>query len=262
VLRDLRAEGVDVSHAVVDPDRATGIIVRDQIPGRPISVSYHRRGSAGSALEPADVPLACIAGAAYLHVTGITPMLSASALHATVAAIGAAKANGVAISFDPNIRLKLAPIAAWAATLEPLLDCEVLLVGEAEARALHAAGRREDETGEAAEAPDRELIPWLHERGARTVVMKQGRDGAVVSSAGHVRHIDAVPTVEVDAVGAGDSFAAGYLSAAVRGAAPVAAARKAAAVAAMSVQGRGDWVAAPTAAQLPGLPGHQVDIDR
>jgi 2-dehydro-3-deoxygluconokinase len=269
VLRDLRAEGVEVSHAVADPDRPTGIIVRDQIPGRATSVSYHRRGSAGAALEAADVPHRCVAAAAFLHVTGITPMLSASALDATVAAVGAARGNGVAISLDPNIRLKLAPLAAWAATLEPFLDCEVILAGEAEARALHAESQRPLEAeadpthiSPHDEVPAAELMGWLHDRGARTVVLKQGREGAMVSSAGPSGQVDAVATVEVDAVGAGDAFAAGYLSATVGGADPMEAIRQGAVVAAMSVQGRGDWVASPTTAPYPPLGGDKADVDR
>lgn len=249
VLHDLRAEGVDVSAAVVDPARPTGIVVRDQIPGRATSVSYHRRGSAGGALEPADVPRHRIAGAAFLHVTGITPMLSDSAREATLAAVDSARSHDVAISFDPNIRLKLAPMTAWVAALQPFLDCALLLAGEQEARALCGGS-------------DSEAIRSLHRSGARTVVIKLGADGAVVSSGGVAEHVEAFPTAETDPVGAGDSFAAGYLSAVLQGSTPRQAARRAAAVAALSVQGRGDWTAAPTAAECERFLGGNADVDR
>jgi 2-dehydro-3-deoxygluconokinase len=49
ILDRLRAEGVDISRAIVDEDGWTGVLVRDRHHGQRINVAYARGGSAGSA---------------------------------------------------------------------------------------------------------------------------------------------------------------------------------------------------------------------
>ena len=49
----LRGEGVRTDGLSFDPDRPTGLLVRDVVQGRPITVCYYRSGSAASALGPA-----------------------------------------------------------------------------------------------------------------------------------------------------------------------------------------------------------------
>ncbi|MGH3658423.1 MAG: PfkB family carbohydrate kinase, partial [Micromonosporaceae bacterium] len=61
VIRTLRGEAVDVTAVVTDPDRPTGLLIRDAPAGRPIQVVYRRSGSAGAALAVADVPTAAAA---------------------------------------------------------------------------------------------------------------------------------------------------------------------------------------------------------
>ena len=89
VRNGLRGEGVDVRVAERRPGRA------DRCAGaRPAllpaaEVVYLRRGSAASRLEPADVDAAgdVIAGARWLHLTGITPALSPSCRAAVQSAL-------------------------------------------------------------------------------------------------------------------------------------------------------------------------------
>jgi sugar/nucleoside kinase (ribokinase family) len=58
-------------------------------------------------MDAATLPLEVIRGARLLHVSGISQAISATACDAVFAAIEAAKAAGVRVSFDPNLRLKL-----------------------------------------------------------------------------------------------------------------------------------------------------------
>src|SRR4051812_3116972 len=101
VLATLRAEGVDVSRAVVDDTAPTGLLIRDCSAVRPTEVAYYRRGSADSRVAAPDVDPAYVAGAGWLHVSGITPVLSSSAGAATVAAVEAARDAGVRVCLDP-----------------------------------------------------------------------------------------------------------------------------------------------------------------
>ncbi|WP_119300393.1 sugar kinase [Dongia deserti] len=83
----------------------------------------------------------------------------------------------------------------------------------------------EDETGlnnirNAEEAGD-----FIHDLGPRTVVIKQGKDGCMVSVDGTKTDVPAIKDGKVvDATAAGDSFNAGFLAATLRGEDPVQAA--------------------------------------
>ena len=75
---------------------------------RPSEVLYDRADSA-FALAAADAvdwdPV--LAGASWLHVSGITPALGANAAAAALRAARAARARGLSVSFDCNYRAKL-----------------------------------------------------------------------------------------------------------------------------------------------------------
>ena len=58
ILRRLRGEHVDVSGLTVDPSAPTGVYFRERRMLGAVEVVYHRRGSAGSRLSPADVEAA------------------------------------------------------------------------------------------------------------------------------------------------------------------------------------------------------------
>src|SRR5262249_16840612 len=60
-------------------------------------------------------------GAAWLHVTGITPALGERAAAATRAAIDAARAAGARVSIDLNFRKKLWSEAQAQAVMRPLV---------------------------------------------------------------------------------------------------------------------------------------------
>ncbi|MEV5764867.1 PfkB family carbohydrate kinase [Micromonospora sp. NPDC052213] len=227
VRRVLRGEGVDVAAARIDRDRPTGLLVRDCLAERPITVHYARAGSAGSALESGDLP-ADWTGVRMLHVSGITPMLSRSARAATHAAVDAARSAGALISVDPNVRLRLGDRNAWREALMPLVaGADPVTTGRDEA-ALRGGGD--------------DPVAWLHAQGARWVTVKDGVRGAVGSDGGTVVYQPAIPGAAVDPVGAGDAFTAGWLSAVRRGLPLRAALAEAAAVAAARVQVAGDAV--------------------
>ncbi|HTG48167.1 MAG TPA: sugar kinase [Actinomycetota bacterium] len=197
----LAAAGVDLRWVHVDPDRPTGLMLRDTEGG----VRYWRAGSAASALEPADLEGAPVAEARAVLVTGITAMLGPGPHRAAVALLDLAQGLRV---IDPNLRPGLWGSARAAELLEPLLArCDVVLGGEDELATLFGGSG-----------------PALAERcaaaGAGEVVLTRGADGAAAldpDGAWHERA--AAPIDERDPVGAGDAFNAGYLEARLAGAA-------------------------------------------
>jgi 2-dehydro-3-deoxygluconokinase len=203
----LRGEGVDVSQVILDPDHPTGIAFKERRELGARRVIYYRRGSAASYLSPADLDPAYFVGARYFHVSGINPALSASMLDTVRAAIELAHQAGALVSFDPNVRLRLWDADTSRRTLRELLaSCDLVLPGADEAELL---------TGES--DPER-AARAIRDLGPRLVLVKLGAEGSLaLSDGGIVRapplRIDRV----VDPVGAGDGFAAGFLSGQLRG---------------------------------------------
>lgn len=237
VLRELRAERVDVEYAQVDAKSPTGLLLRDCHPRRPIDVQYYRAGSAASRLAPGDVTPELLAGARLLHLSGITPMLSPSAAAASHRLIELASAAGITVSFDPNIRSKLAGADRWRQVVGPLLPlADLVFAGEDELQLL---------TG----VPADEAAAGLLRSRARTVVVKRADHSASALTAGGGRWEQRpYPVPVVDPVGAGDAFAAGYLSAWLRDQPEQRALAEAACVAALVVQTATDTWGLPSPA--------------
>lgn len=119
VLAQLRAQGVDSSYAITDPEAPTGVLMRDSHPARAIDVQYLRTGSAASRMSPNELEPRMFEGARLVHITGITPMLSDSAHRATLRLFELARAADATVSFDPNIRHKLGSPDRWREVVTP-----------------------------------------------------------------------------------------------------------------------------------------------
>ncbi|MFI8893452.1 sugar kinase [Streptomyces paradoxus] len=242
VLRTLRAEGVDLSHAVTDDTgRPTGLLLTEPRLGTLTRVSYYRAGSAGSALSPADVLPALAAGPSVLHLTGITPALGASAAEAALAAATTARDAGITVCLDVNHRSRLWTADRARAGLRPLLALTDLLIAS------------EDELPLVLERPgeqEAEAVRGLLAAGAGEVVVKRGARGATTFTADGATDRPARRVDAIDLVGAGDAFVAGYLSGLLDGADVPARLDRAVTTGAFAVATRGDWEGLPTRDEL------------
>ena len=124
IVRRLLGEGVDTTHLAVDPGAPTALMFRERRILGAAQVVYARSGSAGSRLDADDVERAAAAGifegTRWLHLTGITPALSAGARAATETAIRIARTQGATISLDLNLRRRLWSDAEAAPVLAAL----------------------------------------------------------------------------------------------------------------------------------------------
>lgn len=194
VARQLTARGVDVSRVVFDDAHPTGLYVKD--PGN--GVLYYRRGSAAAHLSDADADAVSFDGVDLLHVSGITAAISASASSFLSRVMARARENGVPVSFDVNHRAPL-----WdAETAAPVLlelarSADIVLVGRDEAETLW---------GTATAAQVRALLPDVAE-----LIVKDGDIGATAFVGTDEVFEPALVVEVVEAVGAGDAFAGGYL---------------------------------------------------
>lgn len=246
VINTMAAEGVDISMVERDPDAPTGIFFRDFRSGAEPVGYYYRRQSAFSKLSPRDVKAEWFADARHLHVTGVTPPLGENTTEAVIVAMKRAREMGLTISFDPNLRRKLWDDATARRTLLDLVPlCDVLLPGREEAEFLVGTGS------------DEELSRKLLSLGAGAVVMKLGGDGAMAMVG---RQIIRSPGWKVerviDPIGAGDAFAAGFLSVYIDVAGPLTqeqwrtALDRANRMGSAATQFQGDWEGLP---RLPDL---------
>ncbi|HEY9328519.1 MAG TPA: sugar kinase [Streptomyces sp.] len=203
--------GVDTSAVRRDPARPTGIYFRTATDrGTDVhEVAYYRAGSAASAMSPANVPYEALLTGRVLHLSGITAALSADCL-ALLHELTAPRPARPLVSFDVNHRPGLwrDADASPGVLLDLARRADLVFVGEDEA---------EEAWGLKGAAAIREALPE-----PAVLVVKRGADGATVFSRGPDRAdtVTDVPALRVDVVapvGAGDAFAAGFLSATLRG---------------------------------------------
>ena len=199
VLDHIRAEGVDTSQVRRITGHPTGLYLREQV-GTDVRVYYYRQGSAASMMQRGAFDPGYLEGAKFVHLTGITPALSNDCRAFTLWAAREAHAAGARVSFDVNYRSKLWGTEEVREFVEEILpDVYLLFFGDEEARALWG---RDDEA----------LVRDLARKGPEEVVLKMGSEGSLALVEGEVLEHSAFAVAEVDPVGAGDAFAAGYLA--------------------------------------------------
>jgi 2-dehydro-3-deoxygluconokinase len=237
VRTGLRGEGIDVRWLTDDPGAPTGALARDRRSFPHCEVVYLRRCSAASRLDGNDVAAAgeVIAGARWLHLTGITPALSASCRAAIKTALQFARAGGVRVSLDVNLRRRLWSDREAAPVLDDLAErCDLVIAGEEEAVLLCGVADP----------------VVLAERFGVEAVVKRGARGAIGCRGGEVAEDDGIAVAAVDVVGAGDAFTAGYLDALLDGASLADALRRGNACGAIAVSAVGDATGLPTRSEL------------
>jgi 2-dehydro-3-deoxygluconokinase len=202
ILSTLAGEGIDVSLVVRDSEYPTAIYFKEFKGYGDPNVYYYRKGSAISRLTPAHVESSWLQGAKHLHVTGITPALGPDTAETISELMVQARKLGITISFDPNLRRKLWSEEEARRTLLSLIPlCDIFLPGIDEAEFL-AGGRTEEQYG-----------AHFLALGAKAVILKLGERGSIGFTSNSTVRAKPYPVSRiVDTVGAGDAFAAGFLS--------------------------------------------------
>lgn len=240
-------DGMRRNHIATDlvtqvPGELTGFMMKSSTDQGDPDIAYYRKGSAASRLSAHDIDKLDLYGCERLHVTGIFPAVSESALAATRRLMARAKALELPISFDPNLRPQLwESEKKMVATLNSLAQgVETVLPGLGEGKLLTG-----QDTPEAVAA-------FYHRLGVKNVVVKLGKDGAYYSEKdGQSGYSPAFPVKKlVDTVGAGDGFAAGVISALAEGETLEEAAFRGNAMGAIQITHKSDNEGLPTREQL------------
>lgn len=220
-------EGVNTALVTRHKEAPTGVyFVEHNEQGH--QFSYRRAGSAASLMKWNPDLSEALADVEILHLSGISQAISTTACDFGFSAIEAARARGITVSYDTNLRLALWPLErARASIMAAAGMSDVVLPGMEDARKL-------------TEQDDPHAIASTFlDRGAKIVALTMGAQGALVAT--RQRHeLIAAPRVKaLDATGAGDCFDGAFLAEWHRTADPFAAGRFAVAAAALSTTGYG-----------------------
>lgn len=195
-LEGLAGRGVETSRVVVEPGLRTGVsVIFRRADDRAILTAL----GATAALTAKHLEGAVRAGARHVHVT---PYFLLSSLRGELRGLlELAREHGATTSLDTNWD----PGEDWSGDLDDALAAVECFMPNAE-EAMRITGCRSPIEAAAALAEQ-----------VGTVVVKMGAEGAYARSGAREVTVPAVPADLVDTVGAGDSFAAGFLAARLRG---------------------------------------------
>jgi sugar/nucleoside kinase (ribokinase family) len=228
MLGALGERGVDVSGVVVDPAVATGVsvvLVRGE--DRAILTAL----GAIASLDAVRVDRDIVLSARHVHVSSF--FLQDALRPALPALFRDVRAAGATTSVDPNWD----PAETWDGGLfATLAETSVLFLNAEEARRISGAGEVEE-------------AALLLARRAPTVVVKCGADGALAVQGDSIVRAPARPVDFVDAVGAGDSFDAGFIAGLLDGHPLPEALALANACGSLSMRAAGGTAAQPTLAE-------------
>ena len=226
VVGELRRFGVNTSKIVRGKGRLGIYFIEAGANQRPSKVIYDRENSAIALAKPGDIRWNdVLEGAAWFHVTGITPAISGTAAALALEAVRAARELKITVSCDLNYRKNLWKWGKSAADVmsELMRHVDVAIANEEDVQM--ALGIKADvdvtsgklEHGQFEKLTGRVLSEYTnlkliaislreshsasHNRWSACI---NDRDKFMVSHAYDITHI-------VDRVGTGDSFAAGLI---------------------------------------------------
>ena len=203
VANQFRLRGIDLSGVVWrENGRIGNYFVEMVAPPRTIQVIYDRANSCVTQMTPAQIDWDSLLDSRLLHLTGITPALSAGCRAIIQEAVTRAHAANVPVSFDVNYRSKLWALDEAAKTLLPLLKKSALLF----------CAKRDAEHLFGISGTVEEVIEQLaNKTNAQHIVVSIGSKGVVGWDGQQVIHQSAYETTIIDALGAGDALAAGVI---------------------------------------------------
>lgn len=208
VTADFVQAGVGTRGLLVLPEVYTPQVIAMVEPdGERYLVIWPTSGGAHTHMRPEHLDRDLIAGAGWLHTTGMC--LRASPLkESIVAGMALARAAGVPVSLDLNLRVEL-----WG-----LDDATRATVEQAVALADVVFGSGPEELMPLARATTSEEAARILSGGQRTIVARLGAAGALaVTAEGQLLRAPGFPSAVISTVGAGDAFDGGFITACLEG---------------------------------------------
>ena len=191
LIEDLKREGVDVSH-LIRTEGNSGLVFAVINPAGE-RILYSSTG-VSSKFDRSLMPVDYIKGARFLHLTSI---IGEKAIDTLEFASSVACDNNIKVILDPGSMLAEKGCKALSGILG---NCYLITPSQIEANML---------TGLQGEDAGRRLLEY----GPKAVIITGGAEGCLLITKDLTRDVPALRSKAVDTTGAGDSFAAGLISA-------------------------------------------------
>ncbi len=229
LVRALVERGVDATAVVTAPDQKTGLTVHLVRNGDRAMLTYP---GAMAAFTPADVSRELLGQADHVHASSV--FLQPGLRAGLAELLAAARAAGGSTSLDPGWD----PAGQWNGPLwRALRQADIFFPNEHEALCV-------------ARAKTLDAALNVLQQQTDCVVVKRGPHGALARQGGRVASCAGFPVEVADTVGAGDTFAAGFVFARLRGCGLEDCLRWGCAAAALSATRAGGLAGQPTAAAV------------
>lgn len=196
-----RGECIDVSQVKLVDDYPTSLNFKEIRSDGSAKITYYRDKSPTLTMDIHDLDEIYFQQAKILHITGIYPAIHPKNIDLIKHAIHLAKRNGLKVSFDPNIRLRM-----WSkqkakkvlSTILPYVD--ILLAGDKEMEIILG------------ESDPSLIFNKTQQLGISFVVIKRGEKGSIGYCHKETYQAEPQKNIKViDTVGAGDGFNAGVI---------------------------------------------------
>lgn len=241
----LRKNGVNTEGIVETKEAPTALAFVSRTKTGERHFLFYREPCADVLLTEDDLHQDWLHNIKYLHVGGVSLTRNPSR-QTTLRAIEIARKNGVAITFDPNLRLDL-----WSGGLEEcrkilhqvLVRTDIFLPSQQELLLIMDTEQIDD------------ALSRAHELGPHTICLKRGADGSQISTKTSKGKYDqfsqkAFDVNVVDTTGAGDGFNAGLIVGLVKGMSLREAVRQGTAAASLVITKIGAMTTLPTEQEL------------
>ncbi|MFO0881046.1 MAG: sugar kinase [Gemmataceae bacterium] len=213
IANQAREAGVSTDRIVWTGDDRVGLYFLEfGAAPRASSVLYDRKGAAIAGIAPGMVDWSAVfQDSRWYHVTGITPALSASAAAVTRESLVAAREAGVTTSVDLNYRVKLwSPEEANRCMTDLMQYTDYLITTEEDIeRVFGIKGRNYEEA--AARTAETFALKAVAITLRDNPLVWRNNWTAMVWQRGQVLRTRTYEVEIVDRLGAGDSFAAGFI---------------------------------------------------
>ncbi|AUV80681.1 2-keto-3-deoxygluconate kinase [Salinigranum rubrum] len=206
IVRELRGHGVrtGVAWDTSDEKRLGTYYLEHGGAPRGVEVVYDRADSSVTTVTPEELATGVVADADTFYTSGITPALSETVRKTTGTLFEVAKQSGTTTTFDLNYRSKLWSPAEARETYEALLPhVDLLFAAERDVREVL------DRDGDAVQLAHGLATDFDSD----TVVLTRGDKGAVGIREGEVFERPVFEADTFDAIGTGDAFVGGFLTA-------------------------------------------------
>lgn len=208
IEKELKAEGIDTSNLIVDPDLNTvGVFAFIDENGERYLWGWPRVDQAFKFLDMNKISIDKITKSSWVHSSGMPMVYDTSARHAIIKIFEQAFSLGIPTSFDLNLRVDNGALdPEYEQAVRQVIKYTTYLLGSGKDEFAYLGSSRDWETNARQFVTDK-----------RTVVVRNGEKGSVGFNAQERVEVPAFRVKVEDTVGAGDVYNAGFIRGVLEG---------------------------------------------